>query len=313
MSLPINRGSLVLAAAVFAVSTGCAYAHVNSGEIGIVRTPNGMRPDLLKTGDWPIGYYDDAKVYSTRSQERAEQLEVLAANGLKVVLDASVRYHIVGDEVLALDQELGIHYYSILIGPTLRSEARKVVGRYQPEEIYSTQREVIARQILEGVETHIKGRHLVLEAVLIRNVQLPEAIQQAINSKLEAEQEALKMKFVIAQAQAEAEKQVIQQKSDAERSKIAAQARAEALRVDAQARADAKRLEGQAQADYQKSLQAGLTPQLLSYYQVEATRALANSPNAKLIYLGAGKAPGSLVDLRGVRPDVPLVPQEERQ
>jgi len=289
-------------------SLGCSYAHVNSGEVGIVRTPTGMSQQTLQTGDWRIGYYDDATVYSTRSQDRAEQLEVLAANGLKVVLDASVRYHIVPDEVLALDQELGIHYYSTLIGPTLRSEARKVVGRYQPEEIYSTQREVIAREILEGVESHLKGRHLVLEAVLIRNVQLPEAIQQAINNKLEAEQEALKMKFVIARAQAEAEKQVLQQKSDAERQRIAAQAQADALRVEAQARADAKRLDGEAQAAYQKSLEAGLTPQVLSYYKVEATKALAGSPNSKLIYFGDGKAPGAIVDLRG-KTDLPLVPQ----
>ena len=286
----------------------CSYAHVNSGEIGIVRTPTGMSADTLQTGDWRIGYYDDATVYSTRSQDRAEQLEVLAANGLKVVLDASVRYHIVPGEVLALDQELGIHYYSTLIGPTLRSEARKVVGRYQPEEIYSTQREVIARQILEGVESHIQGRHLVLEAVLIRNVQLPEAIQQAINTKLEAEQEALKMKFVIAQAQAEAEKQVLQEKAAAERSRIAAQARADALRVEAQARAEAKRLDGQAQADYQKSLQAGLTPQVLKYYEVDATKALAGSPNSKLIYLGQGKGPEAIVDLRR-RPDLPVAAQ----
>lgn len=30
-------------------------------------------------------------------------------------------------------------HYDVLVGPTLRSEARKVVGRFRPEEIYSTQ------------------------------------------------------------------------------------------------------------------------------------------------------------------------------
>jgi len=94
-----------LVVAVFGCA--CSYAHVNSGEVGIVRTPTGMSKETLQTGDWQIGYYDDATVYSTRSQDRAEQLEVLAADGLKVVLDASVRYHIVPGEVLALDQELG--------------------------------------------------------------------------------------------------------------------------------------------------------------------------------------------------------------
>jgi prohibitin 1 len=80
-----------------------------------------------------------------------------------------------------------------------------VIGRYQPEEIYSTQREVIERQIREEVEKAIVGRHVVLETVLVRNVTLPETIQQAIKEKLQAEQMALKMKFVLEQTEAEAQ------------------------------------------------------------------------------------------------------------
>jgi regulator of protease activity HflC (stomatin/prohibitin superfamily) len=287
---------LVLAAPF---TLGCSYAHVGSGEVGVVRTPEGMSPKILPTGDWSIGFWDKVTAYNVRSQGQDERLEVLAANGLKIALDASVRYHIIPGEALALDRELGTEYYATLIGPTLRSQARRVVGRYQPEEIYSKERELIERQIREGVEAALKGRHIVLEAVLVRNVQLPESIQMAINNKLEAEQAALKMKFVIDRAKAEGDKALMEARSQAERDKIQAEDHAAAMRVDAQARADAKRLEGQGLADYQQSIQKSLSEQLLKYYQIEATRALSTADNAKIIYLGGGATPpGSLLDLR---------------
>jgi regulator of protease activity HflC (stomatin/prohibitin superfamily) len=144
------------------LGAGCSYATVSAGQVGVVWTPNGTRNDVLPEGNWGIGWFDRATVYDARSQERDERLEVLAANGLRIVIDASLRYHIVPKDAVLLDREMGVNYYDILLGPTLRSQARRVVGRYQPEEIYSTQRELIERQIREGVEKAIEGRHIVL-------------------------------------------------------------------------------------------------------------------------------------------------------
>jgi len=299
----IVRRSAALAVTLVAGATtnACSYAHIGSGEVGVVQTPDGMNPTTLSTGDWRVNFWDKTKIYTTRSQEQAEELEVLAANGLKIVLDASIRYHIIPGEAVKLDEELGEHYYATLLGPTLRSQARRVVGRFQPEEIYSTEREAIERQIREGVETAIKGRHVQLEAVLIRNVKLPDAIQAAINTKLEAEQSSLKMKYVLAEAKAENEKRVLEQKSEAERQMIMAQSSADALRLGATAHADAKRVEGEAQDAFQKSIQLHLSDAVLRFYQIESMKELAHSPNAKLVFLGSGgRAPETLLDLRGM-------------
>jgi len=290
---------------VLTASSGCSFARVGSGEVGVVRTPSGVENKVYPTGDWHIGFWDTPTVYSVRSQEREERLEVLASNGLQVVLDTSIRYHIVPEEAVALDRELGEHYYSVLIGPTLRSQARRVVGRYLPEEIYSTQREQIERQVRTGVEDAIKGRHLVLEAVLVRNVALPLAIQAAINNKLEAEQQALKMKFVLAQAEAEEQRKLMEIKAQSEREKIAAESDAQNLRLKAQAQADAKRIDAQATADYERLVSQHLTPQILRLREIEATGALAGSPNAKLLFMGEPGKSAPLIDLRSVAKDNP--------
>jgi regulator of protease activity HflC (stomatin/prohibitin superfamily) len=266
-------------------STACSYATVGSGEVGVVWTPEG-RPRALPEGQWGIGSGDVATIYNARSQEHGESLEVLAANGLRIVLDTSVRFHIVVPEAVALDHELGVHYYDVLLGPTLRSQARRVVGRYQPEEIYSTQREQIEKQIREGVEGAIKGRHVVLEGVLIRNVTLPDSIQAAINDKLQAEQAALKMKFVIAEAEAQGQKELMQTKAQAERDKIAAESQAAVDRIQNEAAAQAKRTDGQATDDYERLVQQHMSARMLEWQRIEALKVLAASSNAKVIMLG---------------------------
>ena len=266
-------------ALVFTLATGCAYVDVPPGHVGVNWTPGGMSDKVFHEGEYGIGLYDRATVFDARSQEREEKLNVLAANGLRIVLDASIRYHIVPEEAVKLDQELGTHFYAILLGPTLKSQARRVIGRYQPEEIYSSKREVIEHEIREGMDTAIQGRHIVLEAVLIRDVNLPEEIQRAINDKLEAEQQSLKQKYLL-----ETAKQV------AERQRIEATAAAEQAKIRAQGDADAKRIAAKATSDYELLVRENLNPDMLKWQQIEAMDHLAASPNAKVILLGDGKA-----------------------
>lgn len=293
-----------------AAGAGCSYAHIGSGEVAVIKTPDGVQPKPLPPGDWRIGMFDHATAYTVRSQEKEERLDVQSADGLGITLETSIRYHAVPAEVVALDQELGPDYYSVLIGPTLRSQARRVVGRFKPEEIYSTQRELIERQIREGVEAAIKGRHIQLEAVLVRNVALPAQIQQKITDKLAAEQEALQMKFVLAKQEAEDEQRLMQTRAEAERAKIEAETRAatqrteaeaaaDAARIAAQAAADGKRLDARATADYEKTVGGYLTSPLLKLQEIEASKAFAESPNAKLVLMGSGGAQ-TLLDLRGL-------------
>jgi regulator of protease activity HflC (stomatin/prohibitin superfamily) len=138
----------------------------------------------------------------------------------------------------------------------VRSEARKVFGRYAPEEIYSTRREEIERQIYEEVKKALEGKHVVVEAVLVRDVELPETIKTAISDKLAEEQRAQKMRFTLDRERQEAQR---------------------------------KQIEAEGIAKYQSVIRQGLTNEYLQYKGIEATQKLAESPNAKLVIVGAGK------------------------
>jgi len=138
----------------------------------------------------------------------------------------------------------------------VRSEARKVFGRYQPEEIYSTRREEIEKQIYDEVTRALEGKHVVVEAVLVRDVDLPDAIKTAIADKLAEEQRAQKMRFTLDRERQEAQR---------------------------------KQIEAEGIAKYQSIVRQGLTGEYLQFKGIEATAKLAESPNTKIVIVGAGK------------------------
>ena len=252
---------IVLAILVAATAGGCAT--IGPGQVGVLwRASGGTSPTLYGEGLHPVATYNEMYVYDLRSQSRDEVLSVIAVNGLTIRLDASVRYHLMRDEVVALHEEVGPKYYEKIVEPVLRSEARRVFGQYTPEEIYSTKRDVIEREIRKGVISKIEGRHIALEAILIRDVELPPAIRAAIDQKLAAEQEVLKMKYV--------------------------------LQVSA-ATAEQKQIEAKAIADYNRTVAASLSPAILEFERIQQMTQLATSANAKTVLIGGGHGTSMMI------------------
>lgn len=196
-------------------------------------------------------------VYKTQLDERREDLHVLSADGASIGLEASVWFRPVTNKLDSLQITVGPNYYNVIIGPALRGEARGIVGRYKPDEIYSTKRELISSEILEAMKEVLDGKHVVVENIIIRNVTLPKKITDAIEEKLAADQEQMRMQFVL-----------MKEKQEAER----------------------KRIEAQGIRDFQATVSQGLTKNLLLWKGIEATENLAQSPNAKVVVIGSSES-----------------------
>jgi prohibitin 2 len=247
--------------ALLSSALGCTT--VGAGRVGVLwRANGGTQQETYGEGLHTIAPWNELSVYDLRTMNHDELLTVIAINGLALKLDASVRYRLIPEEVIQVQEEIGPDYYQKILEPVLRSEARRVIGRYTPEEIYSTRREVIERETREGVQAKMAGKHIQLEAILIRNVELPEAIRHAIDQKLAAEQEVLKMQYVLQVAKAMAEQ---------------------------------KQIEAQAMADYNKTVAGSLSPQVLEFERIEQLTKLAQSSNAKTVLIGPGAGPAPLV------------------
>ncbi len=193
--------------------------------------------------------------YETRQQEVPETMSVLSSNGLDIKLDASVLYEPDVINLGRLHNQKGENYLNRVLQPAIRSAARSVVGRYTPEQLYSSKRDAIQEEIFQETEKIVKDQYINLKSILIRDVTLPNTIKEAIERKLRQEQESLEYEFRLVTATKEAEK----------------------VRIEAQGKADANRI-----------LSASLTDKILQDKGIDATLKLAESPNAKIVVVGSG-------------------------
>ncbi len=159
--------------------------------------------------------------YNVRQQELFEKkMAVLSSNGLEIQLDASVLYQATTKTVALLHQTRGENYLQSVIIPAIRSATRSVVGRYTPEQLYSTKRDAIQTEIYEETKKILEPQYIQLNAVLVRDVTLPPTIKEAIERKLKQEQESLEYEFRLVTAQKEAQKQIIEAQGKADANKI---------------------------------------------------------------------------------------------
>lgn len=209
----------------------------------------------LGEGFHVVAPWNKVFIYEVRQQEVFEKMNVLSSNGLDIKLDASAWFEPKREFLGKLHQEKGEEYIQRVLLPTIRSAARSVVGRYTPEQLYSSKRDAIQAEIYEETKKIVDGQYIQLNEILVRDVTLPSTIKDAIERKLKQEQESLEYEFRLVTASKEAQKVII----------------------EAQGKADANRI-----------LSASLTDKILQDKGIEATLKLSESPNSKVIVIGSG-------------------------
>ena len=251
---------IILLVVVLLIFISKSSINIGYGEAGVLFKTFGGG---VVTDEPPLGEgfhvivpWNKVYIYNVKQQEVFEsKMQVLSSNGLEISLDISVLYQPKISELGLLHKTKGENYLNIIIIPQIRAVARSIVGRYTPEQLYSTKRDAIQNEIFEETRKAVEDQYVQLNAVLVRDVTLPIAIREAIERKLNQEQEALEYEFRIEKAKQEAERQ----------------------RIDAEGKATANRI-----------LSASLTDKILQEKGIEATIKLSESPNAKVIVIGSG-------------------------
>ena len=252
---------IILLAFVLIIFVSKSSINIGYGEAGVLFKTfgGGVVTDKspLSEGFHIIAPWNKVYIYNVKQQEFFEgNMQVLSSNGLEISLDVSVLYQPVYNELGLLHKTKGENYVNIVLIPQIRAVARSVVGRYTPEQLYSTKRDAIQNEIYEETQKVVENQHIQVNAVLVRDVSLPLAIKEGIERKLIQEQESLEYEFRLEKAKQEAEKQ----------------------RIDAEGKAAANRI-----------LSASITKMILKEKGIEATKAPSTSPNAKVIVIGSGE------------------------
>jgi len=250
-----NIAAAVMTFFLFVALAQC-FTVVPAGNVGVVDFFGTVSDNTLKAGINFINPLARVIKFSVKTQELKEVMDVPSKEGLTVQLEISALYHLNPETAADVYKSLGENYVEIILEPNFRSVARGVTAGYEAKALYTSEREMLAQQILKDIEKIVEPRGITIEATPLRKVGLPSGLTASIEAKLRAEQESQQMQFVLTKEKQEA---------------------------------DRKRIEAQGISDFQNIVARGISEQLLRWKGIEATEKLAASQNAKIVIIGAGK------------------------
>ncbi|MFN7187283.1 MAG: prohibitin family protein [Cyclobacteriaceae bacterium] len=236
--------------------SSCAV--VRQGEVGMKRRLGKLSQHVIQPG--AVGF----NPFTTRVIKlpiRTMNMEISSnlpsKEGLNVSAVISILYRIEPQKAPSIVENLGLNYEDVVINSVFRSAAADVCSRFFAKDMHSAQRATIEKEITDQMARLVQERGIVVEAVLLKNIQLPAGLARAVEEKLEAEQDAQRMEFLLEREKREAQRKMI---------------------------------EAQGIRDAQKIISEGLNRNIIEWQSLEAFKELAKSPNSKII-ITDGNAP----------------------
>lgn len=200
--------------------------------------------------------------YTMSEKDKSDMISALTKDNLTVEMDITVLYKLEASAAPEIYRILGTTdiYTEKIIRPSIRTAIRNSVANYNASEVMSSLREKVEKNIEEELRKILDdyfsqrkiGRGILIERVLLRNVNPPDKLKEAIQAKLEAEQEAQKMTFILQKEQMEARRKIV---------------------------------EAEGIANAQRIIAKSLTKEYLQWYYLQTLKQLVNSPNNSTIIL----------------------------
>ena len=200
--------------------------------------------------------WDEMYIYNIRIQELPVNLNVLTKSGLTVKLLLSIRYAPDTKLLGVLHQQIGPNYPKTVILPEIESVLREIIGTMDAEQVYTSGRKVIIEAINNAIE-QVAQRFINVDDVLIRKIELPQSVSDAIQFKI-------KQKHLV-----QAHKHIVEkEKQEARRKEI------EGIGIHNRNQIILKSIKDQ---------------NIIKWRGIEALHAFARSNNAKIFVVGYGK------------------------
>ena len=234
-----------------------SVAYVPAGHVGVLTIFGRVTGQVLSEGTHLVNPFTVNTTMSVRTQEVKETASVPSNEGLIMTLDTSLLFRLDPKKAPDMYRTVGPLYMDVVVDPNLRSAIREATASHTANTLYSGEREAVAKEIVLNLQDKLKDRGVIIESILLRDIQLPQALKTSIESKQQAEQESLAMSFRLQKEKQEA---------------------------------DRKRIEAQGIRDFQQTVAQGISAQLLEWKGIEATETLAKSPNTKIVVIGGAKS-----------------------
>jgi len=255
------------------VPPGHVSVGVLFGEVMPVPYPEGLHFPVNPLYTWVD--------YDTREKTLKEQAQVPTQDQLQTTVDVSVQFEINGAMAPQILQDVGTQAQaiSVYLTPKLRSLVReqgKMIANAEDFFLEKTQQQ-LESNLEAGLQDYLSPKGIVVKAVLIRDINLPAVLTQAIEQKKEREQAVERQKAELERFRTEQ----LQQVAAAEAKRKAAEEEAQQLRILADARAYEIREINKAIAN---------NPSYIQLQSLQALKDIAGDPAAKLYFMDSNSA-----------------------
>jgi regulator of protease activity HflC (stomatin/prohibitin superfamily) len=242
---------------VLAVFWNHIFVTINAGEAGVYyrRFHGGTVVDkVYAEGFHVVAPWDKMTVYNVRFQTNPHEMDVLTNKGMQVHVKLAVRYQPEYETLGVLHQKVGPDYFNKIIVPDVEATIRKVVGKYDVEELYASEKDILQKLTNEAFSS-ANDKYLKIDSLLITKIEMPPKIKEAIEKKQEEQQLSEAYLYKLAREKKEAERKEIEAKGINLANTI---------------------------------ISASLNDHILRWKGIEATLDVAKSQNSKIVLFGSG-------------------------
>jgi regulator of protease activity HflC (stomatin/prohibitin superfamily) len=209
------------------------------------------------------------------------QLDMPTRDQLLSKVDLSIQWRIDQTRAAAIVRDTGDkeRMVQVHLHPKARSLIRELGTKIErAEDLFKDEvRDSLAQALSAELAAYVADKGIIVESVLLRNINLPPVLAEAIGRKKEREQEVERQRAELERVKLEQEQQVAQ----AEASRRASEEDAKKFRILADAKA------------YEISTinkAASGNPAYIQLQSLEALKAMSKDPAAKLFFMNADSA-----------------------
>ena len=242
-----------------------SFTIIEPGYVGVPVTFGNVGSQSLQAGIHPIFFLTDVYKMSVQTKDYTmssvhnegnkigdDAVATLSRDQLILKFDVSVWYHLDPSQAINVYSNIGLNYEEVIVRPAIRTALVNAATKFDASDVMSLQRDAYTKTVTELLLQELNGKGVILDNVLIRNVEPPTIVSDAIAAKLKASQEAQQMEYTIQYAQKEAQR---------------------------------KAIEAQGISNAQKIIGNGLTQNYLEWYYISQLKDVVNSPNNSTIIL----------------------------
>lgn len=212
----------ILAVVLVAVGVASTYV-VDPGHRGVEVTLGRVSPTFKPEGfGFKLPFISTVAPQLIRQQTATMQADCYSSDLQQVKMDVRVLYRVPQNSVVSLFRDYRGDPFDSLIRPRV-AEALNEITASRSAEVIVQKREEVKTRGLESAQRKV-GDVLIIEDLVLEDINLTRALENAIEAKMVQEQEAARSRFAQQQAQIEASTAVIKAKGEAESINLRGQA-----------------------------------------------------------------------------------------